>query len=287
MKILLPVDGSNQSYEAVRALKCLAKADRLVLLHALNVPRPAYPMMMPEVAEELYQGLERSMREDGERLLDRVQSLLPLHAGPASKRLEVGSPADIIVTVAEQDHIDLIVMGARGVGPVEERLLGSVSHRVLTQAPCAKLVVSGPVKAMKQVLLSIQGPNDQEAALRFLQGRPFHDPVEICLLTVLPTVRPPWPAGASVAEQLEGRALESARDFIEETAASLRAFGYQAKGRAVLGSPTEAILAEARQVRSDLILMGSRGRKGVTRFVLGSVSHAVLHKMPCPVLVLH
>ena len=287
MKTLLAVDGSDHSYEAVRALKYLRRADPLLLLHALNVPRPAYPMMMPEVADELYGALERSMREDGERLLERVQSLLPLHAGPAVKRLEIGSPAEVIVAAAEQEHVDLLVMGARGIGPIKERLLGSVSHRVLTSAPCAKLIVNGPVKAMKQILLPLQGPDDQEAAMRFLRLKPFQEPVELFLLTVLPSVRPPWPAEASASEHLEERALQSARDFIEEAAAGFRTLGYQTKGRAELGTPAEAILTEARQLQSDLILMGTRGRKGVTRFVLGSVSHAVLHQMPCPVLVFH
>ena len=287
MKTILAVDGSDHSYEAVRALKYLTRSDQLVLLHALNVPRPAYPMMMPEVADELYNALERSMREDGERLLERVQSLLPLHAGPATKRLEIGSPADVIIAAAEQDHADLIVMGARGVGPIKERLLGSVCHRVLTSAPCAKLIVNGPVKAMKQVLLPLQGPHDQEAVMRFLQLKPFHETVELFLLTVLPSVRPPWPVEAAAAEQLEERAIQSARDFIDDSTARLRSLGYQSKGRALLGAPAEAILEEARQLGSDLILMGTRGRKGVTRFVLGSVSHAVLHDMPCPVMVFH
>ncbi len=285
MKILLAVDGSDNSYEAVRALKFLSRADQLVLLHAVNVPRPAYPMMMPEVADELYSSLERSLKEDGERLLDRVQSLLPLHAGPAVKRLELGSPAEVIVTSAEHDKVDLIVMGARGVGPIKERLLGSVSHRILTLAPCAKLIVNGPVKALQKVLLPIQGTFDVEAALRFLQLKPFHEPVEFMLLTVLPTVRPPWPVEASAAELLEEKALRSARDFMEDAVTRVQALGYQARGRAVLGTPVDMILHEASTVRADLILMGSRGRKGVTRFVLGSVSHAVLHQMPCPVLV--
>jgi nucleotide-binding universal stress UspA family protein len=227
------------------------------------------------------------MREDGERLLDRVQSLLPPHAGPSIKRLELGSPAEVIVTTAEQERVDLIVMGARGVGPIKERLLGSVSHRILTLAPCAKLIVNGPTKAMKQVLLPLQGPEDREAAIRFLQLKPFHEPVEVSLLTVLPAVQPPWPTDAAAAEQLEERALQSARDFIEDTAARLQSLGYQARGRALLGTPSDMILREASTLRSELILMGSRGRQGVTRFVLGSASHAVLHQMPCPVLVFH
>lgn len=287
MKTLLAVDGSDNSYEAVRSLKYLSRAEQLILLHALNVPRPAYPMMMPEVADELYNSLERSMREDGERLLDRVQSLLPLHAGPSTKRLELGSPAEVIVTTAEQEHVDLIVMGARGVGPIKERLLGSVSHRILSLAPCAKLIVNGPVKAMKQVLLPLQGPFDMEAAVRFLQLKPFHEPVEISLLTVLPSVRPPWPVEAAAAEQLEERALQSASDFIKDAATRVQTLGYKVRGRAVLGGPSDMILREAGSSQSDLILMGSRGRHGVTRFVLGSVAHAVLHKMPCPVLVFH
>ena len=81
MNILLAVDGSDNSYEAVHVMKYIARAERLTLLHALNVPRPAYAEMMPEAAEELYKSLEQSMREDGERLLKQVQSLLPLHAG--------------------------------------------------------------------------------------------------------------------------------------------------------------------------------------------------------------
>ncbi len=78
MKTLLAIDGSDHAYEAVRALKYFAKADRLFVLHALNVPRPAYPMMVPEVTEQLYRELESGMREEGERLLDRILSLLPL-----------------------------------------------------------------------------------------------------------------------------------------------------------------------------------------------------------------
>jgi nucleotide-binding universal stress UspA family protein len=287
MKTLLAVDGSDNSYEAVHAMKYFARAEELTLLHALDIPRPAYPMMVPEVAEELYKTLEQSMREDGERLLDRVQSLLPIHAGPSTKQLRIGSPAEVIVSTAEEQRADLIVMGARGLGPIKERLLGSVSHRILALAPCATLIVNGMVKAMKQILLPLQGLSDAEAAIRFLQQKPFHDAVEVTLLTVLPSTQPPWPVDVAAAEKLEEQALQSARDYIDGVAERLRAIGYQARGIAVLGTPSAMILQEATKLRSDLILMGTSGRQGITRFVLGSVSHAVLHKMPCPVLAFH
>jgi nucleotide-binding universal stress UspA family protein len=288
MKTLLAVDGSDNSYEAVHVMKYIAKAEQLTLLHALDVPRPAYPEMMPEVADELYNTLEQSMREDGERLLNRVESLLPLHAGSTTKHLRIGPPAKVILSQAEEQKSDLIVMGARGLGPIKERLLGSVSHRILTLAPCATLVVNGPVKAMKQILLPLEGPSDAEAAIRFLQLKPFHEAVELMLMTVLPWTEPPWPAGAAEAAAAAAtEILEKQTDYIEGVAERLRAIGYQAHGVALLGTPPIMILQQAATLRSDLIMMGTRGRKGITRFVLGSTSHAVLHKTPCPVLTFH
>ncbi len=286
MKTILAVDGSDNSYEAVHVMKYMARAEQLTLLHALKVPRPAYPTMIPEAAEEIYKALEQSMKEDGERLLDRVQSLLPLHAGPTTKHLQMGSPAEVILSMAEEQKTDLIVMGARGLGPIKERLLGSVSHRILTLAPCATLIVNGPVKAMKQILLPLEGPSDAEAAIRFLQLKPFHEGVELTLMTVLPWTESPWPSGAA-SEAAATEMLEKQTEYIEGVAERLRAIGYQAHGVALVGTPSTMILQQATTLRSDLIVMGTRGRQGITRFVLGSVSHAVLHQMPCPMLAFH
>jgi nucleotide-binding universal stress UspA family protein len=288
MKTILAVDGSDNSYEAVHALKYFARAEQLTLLHALDVPRPAFPILLSKMGEDHFKSLEQNMREDGERLLDRVQSLLPLHAGPTTKHLRIGSPAEVIVSMAEEQKADLIVMGARGLGPIKERLLGSVSHRILTLAPCATLIVNGPVKAMKQILLPLEGPSDAEAAIRFLQLKPFHAAVELTLMTVLPWTEPPWPSGAAEAAAAAAtEMLEKQTEYIEGVAERLCAIGYKAHGVALLGTPSTMILQEAATLRSDLILMGTRGRQGITRFVLGSVSHAVLHQMPCPVLAFH
>jgi len=286
MKILLAVDGSDHSLEAVHALKYFAQAEQLTLLHALNVAGSVRPMIVTKGDMEEYVAHEQSMREEGERLLDRVQSLLPLHAGPSTKHLRAGSPAEVIVSMAEELNADLIVMGARGLGPIKERVFGSVSHHILTLAPCATLIVQGPVKAMKQILLPLEGSYDAEAAIRFLQLKPFHDAVEVTLLTVLPSTDQPSPAG-SAAAAAAAEMLEKQTDYIKGVAERLHAIGYQAHGIAVLGTPAAMILQEAATRRSDLILMGTRGRQGIARLVLGSVSHAVLHHMPCPVLAFH
>src|SRR3972149_8787076 len=117
MRILLAVDGSDNSYAAVQALKFLGRMEAITLLHVLDVPTPAYPMTAPEVRHEYYE-TERTMRADGERLLDRVLSLLPTEKGSVTKRLETGSPCDTIVTCCETQGVDLVVLGARGLGSV-------------------------------------------------------------------------------------------------------------------------------------------------------------------------
>jgi nucleotide-binding universal stress UspA family protein len=285
MKLLLAVDGSDHSYEAVRALKYLSHAEQLHILHVLDVPTPAYPMMMPEVSQELYETVERNMREDGTRLLERIVSLLPMGIGPVTKHLVVGSPTDHIVTLAEQYKVDLILLGTRGLGPIKERLVGSVAHRVLTYAPGAKLILPGPLKTLSQVLLPLQGTYDADHALRFLQQKPFRELPTITLYTVLPHTRPPWPMDAASTEQMEVHALRQAQDFLNDIAAKLGSLGYPTKVAASLGTPVEGITQKATVLNPDLILMGSRGRHGVTRLVLGSVSHALLHQSRYPLMI--
>ena len=287
MKTLLAVDGSDNSYEAVRALKYFRRADQLTLLHVLDVPRPAYPMMVPEVAEELYRAVEKGMKEDGQRLLDRIESLLPAGVGPVTKRLEVGSPAEVIMREAEQRKVDLILMGARGLGPIKEQLFGSVSHRVLTLSSVTTFILNGPLKALHHLLVPLQGPYDAEAAVRFFGTKPFRDAVELTLMTVFPSTTPPWPVDTVTAASMEKQGLQSAQEFLNTIAARLTAIGYKTRTVAVLGAPATMILREAAKQKPDVIVASTHGHKGISRFVLGSVSHALLHSASYPVLVYH
>ena len=148
MNTLLAVDGSDHAYEAVRALKYLRRADQLTLLHVVDAPRPAYPMMVPEVAQELYAQLERSMKEDGEELLTRIQSLLPLHSGPVTKLLQMGSPAEHIVAAAQSCRSHRY--GGERPGPGEgtaarQRLSSRIEYGPLRQIRSPRIIA--PVEA--------------------------------------------------------------------------------------------------------------------------------------------
>lgn len=284
MRYLAAIDGSEQAFEAVRALTHLSASERIILLHALDVPKPAYPMMVPEAAQDLYRIVERDMREDGERLLNRTLSILPDGIGPVDSRLEIGSPAEVIVSSAVRTHIDLVVMGARGLSPTKEIIFGSVSHRVVTHAPCAVLTVSSPMPVLRKILLAVEGREDADTAIRFFLKKPFKDPVDVEVFTVvsLPYAR----SAEKDAQSLQDMALRSAQRFVEDIAARLSTVQCCAIPVTEIGAPAATILQRAEDVRPDLIMIGSHTGATASRFLLGNVSHKILHTSRRPVLTL-
>jgi nucleotide-binding universal stress UspA family protein len=287
MRIILAVDGSDQSHAATQALAHLTRAEQVTVIHAMDVPLPAFSMVVPEASQALYQAIQEQMREEGERMLVTTTASLPIDVGPSSTRLETGKPADVILALAAETHADLIVLGSRGLNPLKELLLGSVSHRIVAHAPCSVFVVNRPVRTCDHVLLAIEGKWDGEAAIRWLETKPFRTMPEILVLTVLPFSPPPWPAGAAVSKAMEQEVVDRASWFLEDLVKKLLGLGYQAKPLVQVGSPAVAIMEQVQKVRPDLLLIGSRQREGLTRFVLGSVSHTLLHRSPCPVLLIH
>ncbi len=285
MNILLAVDGSDQSYEATQSLSHLPTADKLVVLHVMDVPTPAYPTVVPEVARELYATVEREMRVEGRRVLDQALAFLPPHAGPADKRLEIGAPSDVILSVAEAERAHLIVLGARGLGAIKELLLGSVSHRVLAHAACPVLAVRKPLRSLKRILLAVQGPEDAETIVRYLSAHPFRNPVEATVLTVLPFTQPAWPTAALIPESLRKNMVERARRFVDGITARFEARHYRATGEVVEGAPAPEIVRAASRHGADMIVVSARVRKTVGPIVLGSVSHSVIHQAPGSVLI--
>ncbi|HSM83890.1 MAG TPA: universal stress protein [Nodosilinea sp.] len=80
----------------------------------------------------------------------------------------------------------------------------------------------------------------------------------------------------------ETASLESLRNY----AAIANTVGVTAEFRQLIGNPTSAICKAAQAWGADLILLGNRGRKGLTELVLGSVSNHVMHRAPCAVLIM-
>jgi len=291
MRILLAIDDSRESSEAARFLAHLSRAERVIVLHAIEPPWPGYPvlpeypMLAVETARELCEAAEEQMRTEARRLLDRIRSVLPQDLGSVSMAIETGPPAEMILKTAEAGCADLIVMGARGREAMPEMALGSVSHRVVTHAACPTLVVRTALPSLRRVLLPVQGPADSAAAVRFLAARPFRHPVELTVLTVLPAARSVWDETPPAVETLQTRAMEQAREFVTNVASQVSARGYPASGVARTGFAVEEIGRESEESGADLVLIGCRAKREASRFLLGSVAYAVLHRVPRPILV--
>jgi len=160
-----------------------------------------------------------------------------------------------------------------------------VSHRVATHASCPTLIVNRPMRSLRSILMAVQGPEDAAVLTKFLAAKPFKEPAEITVVTVIPASQPLFPKGFTKIDELIEKTVVGARTFVEDTASALSKLQYRAKGYILMGEPVSAILQEVSASDPDLILMGSHGRRGVTRFLLGSVSHAVLHRAPGPLLI--
>lgn len=291
MRILLAVDESHESAEAARALAHVAQAERVIVLHVLEQPwsgypvLPEYPLIALETARELCEAADEQMRKEAQGLLDRVCRTLPQKLGPIVTRIETGSPAETILTVAEDERADLIVMGARGRRALPEMALGSVSHAVVLHATCPTLVVKTPLPVLRRILVAVQGPEDSAAAMRFLASKPFTTAVELTVLNVLPVARSVWEETPPAVESLRTRAYEGARQFVNSVASQLSALGYAATGITSTGFAADKIVRESETEGADLIMIGCRARREATRILMGSIAYAVLHWAKKPILV--
>jgi nucleotide-binding universal stress UspA family protein len=142
-----------------------------------------------------------------------------------------------------------------------------------------------PLSKLKRILWPIEGEEDTAAALKFLAKKPFREPVTIDVMTVWPQPQLPWPATLGQSKLLEERAIEHAQEMLDTIITELATIEYQGTVHVGIGNPSYAILEQQRRTTPDLILMGSHGRRGLSRFLMGSVSHAVLHRASCPVLI--
>ncbi|NKB80297.1 MAG: hypothetical protein GKS05_00080 [Nitrospirales bacterium] len=257
-----------------------------MVLHVLDLPRLAYPMLGADIAQDLAMSIEQAMREEGQQILKRTMAHLSYHASPVSKYIEVGTPAEEILSMAQAKHVDLIAIGARGIGQFRELILGSVSHRVLTHAPCPVLTITTPLQELKNILLPVHGPEDAEHARHFLMKRPFPSKVKITAFTVVPIPRSILRTGVSAPEAKIQQALESAELFIDRVVTELNMLPYTVTGMVGMGTPAETILEQAATIKSDLIIMGTHNRSAVNRFLMGSVSHTVLNQGTCSTLLI-
>lgn len=141
-KILVPVDGSANSHRALSYASFLAECCRAAVgvLHVVNLSAEVAAIGQLSTGGYIPDGVLNDLKETGNAVVNEALKLLP--PGVAAIGFsEVGKPAETIVTFCAANGYDLIVIGSRGLGALEQLILGSVSSYVLHHAPCPVMIV--------------------------------------------------------------------------------------------------------------------------------------------------
>jgi len=293
--ILVGVDFSPAAEVAGRQAIGVARRTgaRVVLAHAAAIPEEpeGLPSSMAKTAHAYLTILRNRVAEDRVQL-EQLVARLGTHGVDLSSSLVDGFADEALVTAARDLSADLLVAGSHGHRGLGRALLGGVVEHVVRMASCPVLVTRGAAEAA------------DDGYKRVLVATDFSDPAERGLDLALEMVA----AGGSVELvhfwQMPVVPRTHARDEVDATLAEVRA-GMEQHGRqrgadALAardtsrvqvryalreGDTRDGIVDLARIAASDLVVIGSHGRRGLRRFKLGSVAEYTVRHAPCSVLV--
>jgi nucleotide-binding universal stress UspA family protein len=275
-KILIPIDFSQNSKNAMRIAAEIATKTgaRLELFHA-NVAT-IYAMPLSEYAGAVEYADDQEYDESAIVALEKWK--LELRETPAFAKLKVdvrveeGFLHSCIREVAEDDDVDLIVMGTKGVSGMQEFLVGSNTEKVIRTAPCPVLAVPEGVESfeLKTVLLPSTLKDDQRGIFKYLAvwQKVFGFNVKVLYLN-----NPSgFPTDGS-AEARKNRLAEMTGLSKPEVIMTMETF-----------FEDDAILSMANQYDADMIAMATHQRRGLSHVLFGSVTENTVNHSNIPVL---
>ncbi|WP_255194398.1 universal stress protein [Natronobeatus ordinarius] len=207
--------------------------------------------------------------------------------GAAEGAVLDGTPHEVILEAASERAVDAIVMGTRGRQGVGRFVLGSVAERVVRDADVPVFAVRDDEDVRlgyppETVLVPVDGSEHASRALEAGLGLARAHDATVHLLSAVDT----RPTGVDVGSSPNVDAVAaSARTIVEEAETVATEAGFDDVATMVtFGSAHREIPAYAAENDVDLVVMGTHGRSGVDRFLLGSVTERVLRTAPAPVL---
>lgn len=281
-RILCPTDFSDGSQQALRVAARIASKTNaeLVVAHVWYVPPMAFagerafmPPLVQDLADEAQQDLDIAVCEASSP-----------GAKPVVGKMLSGVPWAQIVSLLEQDTYDLCVIGTHGRTGLARILLGSVAEKVVRHAPCSVLAVRSDREReqFEHALVPTDFSTSAEYALQL--AAEVVSPAG--LITLLYALELPGAYGSEVPDLDFRRDLDMRATVALEQAAAAVDGKPRLVTAARTGAPGAQILAALDEDPSiDLVVMGSHGRTGIKRAVIGSVAEKVVRYARCPVLV--
>jgi nucleotide-binding universal stress UspA family protein len=294
-RILIPIDSSKSSEQAARLALQFAKRIGASAL----VTHVAYRQALLNLESD---GLERTAYlRYGQRLLEpwtQTGEKNGVHLETRMVEADGLGIAETIIKTATDEHCDLIAMGTQGREGFERLLLGSVAERVVRLSDVPVMLVrqvtvpSAIENAFSRILVPVDGSAASGKAIWTANDIAVQLGAELEFLHIIPDVSPPLadPVGMGgmvydydgwleALEQEANRVIADAKRAA--TAPKVHASKVRASGQRV----AELIVQTARTGQADLIVMGTHGRGGFDRLLLGSVAEGVAHHASVPVLL--
>jgi len=282
-KLLLSTDGSEFSEGAVREAVKLAKicSSKLFVLSVIET-NPEFEVLAPQIVEK-----------EGMQTRDRLEQIRS-RAAKEGVECEIiarytESPFQAIVEEAKKNQADMIIMGRRGRTGLRRLLMGSVTAKVIGHASCDVLVVPRDAEIRYQkILLATDGSKYSAAAASEAIGIAKRCGSFLYVVCVVPSeTASPFDIVHSEMqhEMIAQNELRVGEKNVNDLLAAAKQEGVRVEGLIIEGRPYEAIVENAREKDVDLIVMGSHGRTGLERLLMGSVTERVVGHADCSVLI--
>lgn len=288
-RILCPTDFSDFSAKAYDYAVSLARhyGSRVFLQHVIQPVTYAYPYYaFPDSVSELYWNLSEHAQEQLRDLVkshspNGIQSDIVVHTGPVPES---------ILSFADKNAADLIVMGTHGRRGLDRMTMGSVTETVLRKAKCPVLAVRNPLHdfvtaekgrdaiQLRKLLFCTDFSEHSLRALSYAFSLAMEYNAELTLLNVLEEIED--------AAKLRDTTAETIRELEKPIPADARNW-CAIKTSVRVGKPYQEIIQLALESQADLIIMGVRGRSPLDLALFGSTTQRVIQLGPCPVLAVH
>lgn len=294
MRILVATDGSAPSEMAIDLVADTPwpKGSSIHVVRAIDISGAVFGGPwgpMPAVDTGVVDSAGRGLAQEH---LDACRERLQRPGIEVDCRVYEGRAGDVIVEAAADWGADLVVVGSRGHGTIESMLLGSVSSEIIDHAPCPVIVARGG--GIGRVVLAWDGSACASVAADLLtRWQALFASSAIRVVSVADVV-PEWTAVSDghveggVLDDYDAHLLEVRGEhdkLADDMASRLRSVGLDATAERRDGDPATEIVAAAKAWRAELIIVGTHGRSGLRRLLMGSVARNVLHHAACSVLV--
>jgi nucleotide-binding universal stress UspA family protein len=221
------------------------------------------------------------------RAVARLRSIRP--SWEVGAEVRSGSPATVIIEKADEWKPDLLVVGSHGRTALGRFFFGSVSQKLSHDAHCSVRVCRGRVKepgAPVRLVVGVDGSHGAEVAARSAATREWPEGSEARVVNAswtVPNLTPPLASGAIISWFKEENLRVKAA--VDGAVSRLKDAGLRVSSIIEEGLPKDVLVRVAENWGADCVFLGARGRGRLERFLIGSVSSAVVARAHCSVEV--